>query len=168
MPFDANKPLPDTYCGLTTRTVLYYTPSNFVGMTTKRRRTDEDESTEASPNPDPLEHIPETAIEDEDEVPQDEDEEIAVPDSDFWPTDQELRDIKIAHDNAGHPNGVDFARLLRRGHARPEVAAWVKKHFKCPECEANKRPSARRPAAVPRSYRFNHVVGIDLVKAMNP
>ena len=76
--------------------------------------------------------------------------------------------LKITHDNAGHPTSQDFARLLRRGHARPEVANWVRKHFSCADCEANKRPSARRPAAVPRTYRFNHVVGIDLVKAPNP
>ena len=37
---------------------------------------------------------------------------------------------------------------------------WVRHHFKC---EANIRPYARRPSAVPRSYRLNHAVGLDLV-----
>ena len=54
--------------------------------------------------------------------------------------------------------------MLRRGNANPDVANWVRKHFRCEECEANQRPKARRPAAVPRTYRFNHVVGIDLVE----
>ena len=54
--------------------------------------------------------------------------------------------------------------MLRRGNCKPEIANWVAKHFKCPECEANKRPKSRRPVAVPRTYRFNHVVGIDLVE----
>ena len=118
---------------------------------------------------DPLDNLPEVAIEDEDEVPPDDDEQDEhIPPPDYWPTEQEMRDLKITHDNAGHPTNQDFARLLRRGHARPEVANWVRKHFKCPDCEANKRPSARRPAAVPRTYQFNHVVGIDLVKAPNP
>ena len=53
--------------------------------------------------------------------------------------------------------------MLRRGNCKPEIANWVAKHFRCPECEANKRPKSRRPTAVPKTYRFNHVVGIDLV-----
>ena len=72
-------------------------------------------------------------------------------------------DLQIAHENAGHPSAKDFARLLRRGNAKPLVAAWVAKHFRCPACESNRRPKARRPTAVPKTYRFNHVVGIDLV-----
>ena len=161
-PFDANQELPDQYSGLTMRTVLYYCPNPFVGVC-KRQRTEEPQT--------PTTEVPETAIEDEDEVPEDEDEQQednAHDKPEFWPSAQELRDLKITHDNAGHPSNADFARLLRRGHCRPEVAAWVRKHFRCAECEANKRPTARRPAAVPRPYRFNHVVGIDLVKVMNP
>ena len=41
---------------------------------------------------------------------------------------------------------------------------WVRDHFRCDECEGHKLPKARRPTAVPRSYRFNHVVGVDLVE----
>ena len=96
--------------------------------------------------------LPEERIEDEDNRdPEDDDEDPIVP-LDFTPTDEQLRDIKIAHDNAGHPNNQDFVRLLRRGNARPEVAQWVRKHFKCPECEAHQRPKARRPAAVLKTY----------------
>ena len=71
-------------------------------------------------------------------------------------------------ENAGHPNNQDFARILKLGNARPEVVRWVKHHFKCDDCEADRRPKARRPTAVPRTYRFNHVVGIDLVDVRNP
>ena len=77
--------------------------------------------------------------------------------------EQQKKDLQIAHENCGHPTAKDFARLLRRGNARPEIASWVAKHFKCPACESNQRPKARRPTAVPKTYRFNHVVGIDLV-----
>jgi hypothetical protein len=28
-------------------------------------------------------------------------------------------------------------------------------------------PKARRPAAVPKTYRFNHVIGLDLVEVKN-
>ena len=75
--------------------------------------------------------------------------------------------MRIAHDNAGHPTNVDFARLLRRGNARPELANWVRHHFRCEACEAHRPPKARRPAAVPKTYRANHVIGIDLVEIKN-
>ena len=57
--------------------------------------------------------------------------------------------------------------MLRRGHAKPEVVQWVRKHFRCDDCEAHKMPKARRPAAVPKTYRLNHVVGLDLVQVKN-
>ena len=62
---------------------------------------------------------------------------------------------------------ADFARMIKLGNGKPELVKWVKKHFKCDDCEANKRPRSRRPAAVPKSYRFNHVVGIDLLELRN-
>ena len=51
------------------------------------------------------------------------DEEEAPMDVAWEPSAAQLRDLKIAHDNAGHPSNADFARLLRRGNARPEVAS---------------------------------------------
>ena len=92
-------------------------------------------------------------------------EESRVPLVDGWqPATAQLRDLKIAHDNAGHPSNQDFSRLIRRGNGKPEVAAWVRRHFKCEQCDAQRQPKARRPAAVPKTFRFNHVVGIDLVE----
>ena len=44
---------------------------------------------------------------------------------------------------------------------------WVRHNFRCEECEAEARPKAKRPSAVPRSFRFNHVVGLDLVDVKN-
>ena len=75
--------------------------------------------------------------------------------------------MNIAHGNSGHPNNADFARMLRRGDAHPDIANWVRKNFSCEECEAHQRPKARRPRAVPTTYRFNHVVGLDLVAMRN-
>ena len=110
--------------------------------------------------------LPEEGLEEDNpDIIPDSDEEPPAPE--FRPTSQMLRDLKLAHDNSGHPTNADFARLLRRGNCRPDVAAWVRRNFKCDECEANKRPKARRPAAVPKTYRFNHVVGIDLVETKN-
>ena len=108
--------------------------------------------------------LPEERIEDID--PNDEpdsDDEAIVPPEGFCPSEAQLTDLHMAHDNSGHPSNADFARLLRRGNCRPEIAAWVRKNFSCEACEANQLPKARRPSAVPRSYRVNHVVGIDLI-----
>ena len=91
----------------------------------------------------------------------DSDEEI--PDENWQPTPEQKRDLDFAHDNSGHPTTADFARLLRRGNVDPKVVRWVKKNYKCETCEAHKRPSSRRPVAVPKTYRVNHVVGLDLV-----
>ena len=117
----------------------------------------EEVATEGPPSalPDDLmQAMPEDPLNDPEQIVDSDDEE--PPDiANFEPTAEQKRDLKLAHDNAGHPTNQDFARLLRRGNAKPEVADWVRKHFQCEACEANKPPRAKRPAAVPRSYRFN-------------
>ena len=115
--------------------------------------------------------VDEVAGQDEDNVgpeeadlePDKDDSDYEEPAASFEPTKAQKADLQIAHENSGHPSAKDFARMLRRGNCKPDIANWVAKHFKCPECEANKRPTSRRPTAVPRTYRFNHVVGVDLV-----
>ena len=77
-----------------------------------------------------MESIPEQAAPELPELPElapeadaepDGDEE-AVPVSVGWvPTDEQLRDLRTAQNNSGHPGNAAFARLLRRGNARPEV-----------------------------------------------
>ena len=39
---------------------------------------------------------------------------------------------------------------------------WVRREFKCEECDSQKRPSWRRRGAIPRTYRFNKIVACDL------
>jgi hypothetical protein len=104
---------------------------------------------------------------DDDAAPLSDDEDIDPPSPDYHPTRQQLIDLKIAHDNSGHPTATDFARLLKLGNAKPELVRWVKKNFVCEECQANTRPRAKRPSAVPKSYRFNHVIGLDLLQTRN-
>jgi hypothetical protein len=111
--------------------------------------------------------LPEEGVDDPNAEPAEASDEDEPPPPAWEPTAAQLRDLRIAHDNSGHPTNSDFARLLRRGNAKPEVAQWVRHHFKCEACESNVRPKARRPAAVPKSYRVNHVVGLDLVELKN-
>jgi hypothetical protein len=109
--------------------------------------------------------LPEERItEDPNADPTDEDPDAQEVDEDFQPTAQQIKDLKIAHDNCGHPSNRDFARMIKLGNGKPEIARWVAKHMKCDDCQAHRPPKAKRPSAVPRSYRFNHVVGIDLVE----
>ncbi len=107
--------------------------------------------------------LPEEHIDDAEAVPLDSDDEEPSPASPYTPTEAQLRDLKMAHDNSGHPSNMDFARLLRRGNVKPEIAAWVRHNFKCEACQAHAMPKARRPTAVPKTFRVNHVVGLDLV-----
>ena len=53
--------------------------------------------------------------------PDEPDGEVPAPPQPWDPSDKEKADLKIAHDNSGHPLNRDFARLLRRGNAKPEV-----------------------------------------------
>jgi len=112
--------------------------------------------------------MPGEHMHDEDATPLSDDEEMEVNDPLWYPSKQQLVDLKIAHDNAGHPTASDFARLIKLGNGRPEVYKWVKKNFRCDDCEAHRKPKAKRPSAVPKTYRFNHVVGIDLVQTAGP
>ena len=50
-------------------------------------------------------------------------------DADWRPDAQTQKDVKIAHDNAGHPMNRDFARLRKRGNAKPAIVRWVKPLF---------------------------------------
>ena len=67
--------------------------------------------------------------EEADHEPDQDDSDFEEPPAEYAPTAQEQKDLQIAHANAGHPTAKDFARMLRRGNARPEIAHWVSKHF---------------------------------------
>ena len=40
---------------------------------------------------------------------------------------------------------------------------WVRGHFKCTVCSSRKRPQPARPTQLPRSLKFNEVVGLDML-----
>lgn len=66
------------------------------------------------------------------------------------------------HKAVGHPQRGEFVRFLRSARVRKELVRWAAKEFRCEICEAKAQPKAARPAAIPRSYQPNRVVGIDL------
>lgn len=123
----------------------------------------DDDATRDPPAPEDVDPGPDQLEEDDFDVDQRGDSDVEIPDENQEPTQEKKRDLEFAHDNSGHPSRAEFARLLRRGSVDPKVVRWVKMHFSCETCEANKLPSSRRPVAILRSYRVNHVVGIDLI-----
>ena len=104
-------------------------------------------------------HVPTTG-EAAEEV--EEPEQTDVPMEELSPEQQAA--VRRAHVNLGHPRRSEFLRALRLARVRPGVRKWVKHCFSCPECEANRRPSLRRPAMLARSYSFNKVVGVDAIE----
>ena len=80
----------------------------------------------------------------------------------FSPSQQELQSLLHIHNNIGHPSNPDFVRMLRRSGARKEVWVWVRDHFVCPHCEANRPPPARQPSSTPTTLVFNQLTGLDV------
>ena len=84
------------------------------------------------------------------------------------PSPSQQRQLLRAQVNLGHPAIGEFCRALRNGRCRRSVFRWVKRYFKCPECEARPMPRTRLAAALPKCHRFNQVCGIDTVEVRNP
>eukprot|EP00439_Symbiodinium_sp_Y106_P027348 s5817_g3.t1 len=72
------------------------------------------------------------------------------------------REVYRLHRNLGHPNMKTFLRALRNAGIKTEVLRWVQREFRCPLCEARRKPDSHRPAHLSRQLEFNQVVGIDL------
>ena len=72
------------------------------------------------------------------------------------------------HNNCGHPSKEEFLRALRLSRARPEVLDCVRREFECPACAAKGPPKPGLPAALPRTFRFNETLGVDIFEIESP
>ena len=72
------------------------------------------------------------------------------------------RELFKVHRNLGHPAKDVFLRALKHSGAREDVLQWTKEHFRCPLCEASRRPSSARPAHLAKTLQFNAIIAIDL------
>ena len=79
---------------------------------------------------------------------------------------QEKSMVLRAHVNLGHPQMKEFVRLLRAAGTRPDIIDYVMKEFVCEGCLKERRQPSRLPAATPRTYDFNVVIGVDLLFVM--
>ena len=69
-----------------------------------------------------------------------------------------------AHINPGHPHHDQFMRVLPPAMALEQEVKCAQEQFSCPDCAADRKPRPARPAAMPRSYQFNRILGIDTFK----
>ena len=59
---------------------------------------------------------------------------------------------------------MSLGRALRNAGVKRNLIRWATQEMRCPVCEARVKPLARRPATLPRTLKFNQVVGVDLVE----
>jgi transposase InsO family protein len=84
-------------------------------------------------------------------------------------TSAQKKVIQEIHNNCGHPSREEFLRALRLSNARPPVMSYVRKSFRCPACDAKgQMPKPRPPASLPKTFRFNESMGVDLFDIDNP
>ena len=84
-------------------------------------------------------------------------------------SESQKRQVQVIHDNLGHPGNVEFLRALRLSRANASVLKYVRTVFQCEACRARgTMPKTRKPAALPRTFRFNQVVGTDVVFIPSP
>ena len=74
--------------------------------------------------------------------------------------EREKRELFRQHRTLGHPQPSDLARALR--HAGPAIR-FILTEMRCPTCEARPLPLPPRPGMLPRCFRFNQCIGVDLV-----
>ena len=78
-------------------------------------------------------------------------------------TTAEKTTVLRAHVNLGHPSVKEFVRLLKAAGTRNDIIQYVLREFSCEGCLKEQRQPTRLPAATPRTYDFNVVIGIDLL-----
>ena len=98
----------------------------------------------------------------------DEQEEDSGLDEDEPPADhQRLTETQIKmvnqyHRNLGHPSRREFLKVLKAAHAKPVVLEYVRREYRCADCDAHTKPQPSRKAAIPRTYEFNRILALDV------
>eukprot|EP00959_Pyramimonas_sp_CCMP1952_P354296 7422340-Pyramimonas_sp.AAC.1 len=75
------------------------------------------------------------------------------------PQEDEKRLSFKLHVNMGHPDSRKFCRVLRAGGVGRRFVRWACDKFRCDECHERQRSGVHRRVALPRTFRFNRVVG---------
>ena len=70
--------------------------------------------------------------------------------------------VHTVHRHFGHPQKRDFLRVLKLSGASPAVLRYVDFVYACELFKARKRPGQRRRVALPRTYAFHRILGLDV------
>ena len=91
----------------------------------------------------------------------DEIDKIADTDQDE-PTERQKWELLKIHRGLGHPQPNELGRALRNSGVKRNLIRWAVREMRCPVCESRVKPLARKPSSLPRTLKFNQVVGCDL------
>ena len=56
----------------------------------------------------------------------------------------------------------EFLKVLKAAHAKPAVLEYVRREYRCADCDAHTKPQPSRKAAIPRTYEFNRIIALDV------
>ena len=79
-----------------------------------------------------------------------------------YPTETQIKMVNQYHRNLGHPSSREFLKVLKAAHAKPPVREYVRREYRCADCDAHAKPQPSRKAAIPRTYEFNRITALDV------
>ena len=53
-------------------------------------------------------------------------------------------------------------KVLKAAHAKPVVLEYVRREYRCANCDAHTKRQPPRKAAIPRTYEFNRIIALDV------
>ena len=65
------------------------------------------------------------------------------------PTETQIKMVNQYHRNLGHPSRREFLKVLKAAHAKPVVLEYVRREYRCADCDAHTKPQPSRKAASP-------------------
>ena len=78
------------------------------------------------------------------------------------PTETQIKMVNQYHRNLGHPSRREFLKVLMAAHAKPAVLEYVRREYRCADCDAPTKPQPSRKAAIPRTYEFHRITALDV------
>ena len=78
------------------------------------------------------------------------------------PTETQIKMVNQYHRNLGRPWRREFLKVLKAAHAKPVVLEYVRREYRCADCDAHTKPQPSRKGAIPRTYEFNRIIALDV------
>lgn len=76
-------------------------------------------------------------------------------------TPQQKEQLHRLHSNAGHATKQQMLMMLKAAGAKESIMKYVEEEFSCAQCMRQRRPIPHKQVAFPRTFSFNHILGID-------